>query len=154
MSEIRLQHSELPFFMSTNYADFDMDRVFQWLSHEAYWSKGIPRTTLERSFENSLAFGLFHESEGQVGVARMVTDKAVFAYLADVFIAKNYRGFGLGQWLMEVILQHPDLQGLRRMLLATSDMHALYRKFGFSDAHGSKLLMEIVRPDIYQKSEA
>ena len=150
MSKIRLQHKELPYILTTDFDSFEMDRVHRWLSREAYWSAGIPLATLKRAFENSISFGLFHEKNGQVGVARMVTDKATFAYLADVFIDEIYRGMGLAKWMMESIMAHPELQGLRRTMLATSDMHSLYRKFGFEDVGESEILMEIVKPDIYK----
>jgi len=150
MSKIRLQHTELPYILTTDFESFEMDRVHRWLSREAYWSTGIPLSILKRAFENSIPFGLFHEKNGQIGVARMVTDKATFAYLADVFIDEVYRGMGLAKWMMESIMTHPELQGLRRTMLATSDMHSLYRKFGFEDVGESEILMEIVKPDIYK----
>jgi len=143
-------HMSLPYYISVSLSDFEMDKVHEWLSVDAYWSKGVPREVLERAFQNSLVFGLFHKEEGQVGVARMTTDKATFAYLADVFILSSHRGTGLGRWLMEIIMAYPDLQGLRRIMLATSDMQALYRQFGFVDCPDNGKLMEIVRPDIYQ----
>lgn len=147
---LRLQHKELPFILTTDFTKFEMDRVHKWLAVEAYWSPDIPKHLLVRAFENSISFGLFHEKNGQIGVARMITDKATFAYLADVFIDEAYRGLGLGNWLMETIMTHPDLQGLRRMMLATSDMHELYKKFGFEKVESSESLMEIVRPDVYR----
>jgi len=149
MSVERLYHPSLPYNLSFDLNDFDLDRAHHWLSVEAYWSRGLPRDIMERSFENSIVLGLYHNDSGQVGLARMVTDKATFAYLADVYIAEDHRGLGLAKWLMESIMAHLDLQGLRRMMLATSDMHALYRKFGFKDVRESKLLMEIVDLDIY-----
>jgi len=154
MTDAVHQHPDLPFSVSCDQARFEMDRVFHWLSVEAYWSKGLPRDIFDRSFKNAIAFGLFHETGRQVGVARVITDKATFAYLADVYMDPDYRGQGLAKWLMELVIAHSELQGLRRMMLATSDMHALYRQFGFEDARGSKLLMEIIKPDIYvHKSE-
>lgn len=143
-----------PYSISTDLIGFDLQRVHQWLSTDAYWSKGIPFDTVARAFEGSLSFGLFHEADGQVGVARMVTDKATFAYLADVYIAPGHRGQGLGKTLMDYIMSHEDLQGLRRMMLATSDMHPLYRKYGFTDLSKPDLLMERVIPDIYVQMEA
>ena len=154
MSETRLQHADLPYSLSFKLSDFDLDKVHHWLSVEAYWSRGLPRDIMERSFENSIVLGLYHNDAGQVGLARMITDKATFAYLGDVFIAENHRGHGLANWLMETIMAHHDLQGLRRMMLATADMHALYRKFGFKDVRDSKRLMEIVDLDIYVGSKA
>jgi len=149
MSENRLKHPSLEYALSFELADFQLDTVHSWLSRDAYWSKGLPRKVMERSFRNSLVIGLYHTELGQAGMARMVTDKATFAYLSDVYIAESHRGLGLANWLMETLMAHPDLQGLRRIMLATSDMHALYRKFGFRDVGQSKLLMEIIDPDIY-----
>lgn len=150
MSETRVQHKQLPFIISTVVQDFEFDRVHNWLATEAYWSEGIPKNVVVKAFENSLSFGLFHEKNGQVGVARMVTDKATFAYLADVFIEENHRGKGLSKWLMETILRHQDLQGLRRIMLATRDMQPLYKKYGFKEVESDNNLMEVVRPDIYK----
>lgn len=150
MSDNRVQHKQLPFIISTNVQDFEFDRVHNWLATEAYWSEGIPKNVVVKAFEHSLSFGLFHEKNGQVGVARMVTDKATFAYLADVFIEENHRGKGLSKWLMETILRHPDLQGLRRIMLATRDMQPLYKKYGFKEVESDNNLMEVVRPDIYK----
>jgi N-acetylglutamate synthase-like GNAT family acetyltransferase len=150
MNQVRVQHKELPFIISTDVEDIEFDRVFLWLSKEAYWSEGIPMSVLRTAFENSIVFGLYHEKQGQIGVARMITDKATFAYLADVFIDESFRGKGLAKWLMETIMSHTDLQGLRRIMLATSDMQGLYKKFGFSDVGEDNLLMEIAKPDIYK----
>lgn len=144
-------HPELPYVISTDFAAFDMVLVHNWLSVDAYWSTDIPFDTIERGFKNSLAFGMFRQSGEQVGVARMITDRATFAYLADVFIIPEERGQGLAKWLMEVIMGHPELKGLRRLMLATRDMHPLYRQFGFKNVEGHDLLMEISIKDAYQK---
>jgi GNAT superfamily N-acetyltransferase len=98
-----------------------------------------------RSVKNSLAFGLFRGDE-QVGFARVVTDYATFAYLADVFVLEPHRGQGLGRWMMEVVFSHPELQGLRRWMLATRDAHALYRKCGFADLEDPQIFMERYSP--------
>jgi len=149
VSDFCVKHDTLPYFICTNIIDFDFSKVHHWLSN-AYWSEGIPLETVVRGFTNSLAFGLFHKDKGQVGCARMITDKATFAYLADVYIDESERGNGLGCWLMEVVMGHPELQGLRRMMLATADMHPLYRKFGFVEPAKPDRLMEKVSPDIYK----
>ena len=154
MTEDRIQHPDLPYTLSFDLGDFELDKVHHWLSVEAYWSKGLPRELMERSFRNSIVLGLYHNDVGQVGLARTVTDKATFSYLADVYISNTHRGLGLANWLMKAMMAHRDLQGLRRMMLATSDMHALYRKFGFKDARDSKLLMEIVEPGIYVRPKS
>jgi N-acetylglutamate synthase-like GNAT family acetyltransferase len=137
-----VDHSIVGFRVSSDKADFDLMRVHRWLSEDAYWSKGIAIGTVERAFANSLAFHLLNERDEQVGVARMVTDRATFAYLADVYIDPKYRGRGLGIFLMDHITSHPDLQGLRRQILATSDMHGLYEKYGFTALTQPEILME------------
>ncbi len=109
--------------------DLEMDHGFLKIS---YWAGGISAEVVRRSVENSLTFGLFRGDE-QVGFARVVTDYATFAYLADVFVLEPYRGRGLGKWMMEVVFSHPELQGLRRWMLATRDAHELYRKYGFAE---------------------
>jgi N-acetylglutamate synthase-like GNAT family acetyltransferase len=121
--------TENNFTISTDKNKIDIDYVHQFLSN-SYWSPGLPMETIKRAMQNSLCFGVY-ENKKQVGYARMITDTATFAYLADVFIDENYRGKGLGKWLVKVILAHPDLQGLRRIILATRDAHSLYAQFGF-----------------------
>jgi len=128
----------------------DIDAIHAFLS-ESYWSTGIPRAVVERAIANSLCFGVLHEGE-QVGFARVVTDKATFAYLADVYILPKHRGQGLSRRLMEQVIQHSDLQGLRRMLLATRDAHALYAKFGFKPLAAPERIMEIHNPSVYSGS--
>jgi GNAT superfamily N-acetyltransferase len=97
----------------------------------AYWSNQRPRAVIEKSLKHSLCFGVY-ENQTQIGFARVVSDHATFAYLADVFILESYQGHGLGKWLVQTILEHPDLQGLRRWILATRDAHGLYAQFGFT----------------------
>ena len=116
----------------------DLDRVHRFLSTEAYWSPGVSREVVERSIANSLPFGVYSEETGeQVGFARVVTDYATFAWIADVYIEAAHRGHGLGKRLVAEILEHPDLQGLRRWLLGTADAHELYRRFGFDEVDNS-----------------
>jgi len=110
----------------------DIDLVHGFLSRDAYWSAGVPRHVIERAIANSLCFGVFDPGMAQVGFARVVTDRASFAYLCDVFIIVEARGRGLGRWLCATVLTHPDLQGLRRFLLATADAHGLYSPLGFA----------------------
>ncbi len=136
------------FRVITNIDDMDMAVIHGFLS-QSYWAKGIPQATLQKALQNSLCFGLF-DGEQQVGFARMVTDKATFAYLADVFVLESHRGHGGAKTLMTAIMDHADLQGLRRMLLATRDAHSLYRQFGFTDLARPEIMMELHRPDIYQ----
>ena len=118
------------FIISTDKSKIDIVAVHNYLCNESYWAKNIPIDVVKKSIEGSCCFGLYNKNE-QVGFARVITDHATFAYLADVFIAAAYRGRGLGKWLMEVIMKYPELQGLRRWLLATRDAHGLYAKSGF-----------------------
>ena len=130
--------------VSTDRSRLDVDLVHRVLS-ATYWAKGIPRDIVERSIAGSIAFGLF-EAERQVGFARVVTDLATYAYLADVFVVEECRGRGLGDWLVESIRLHPQLQGLRRFFLGTEDAHSLYRRFGFRSLANPGRMMEISRP--------
>jgi GNAT superfamily N-acetyltransferase len=120
------------FAISTESSRLDYELVHEFLSNHSYWAKGRSLEKVKRSIENSLSFGVY-KGDQQIGFARVVTDYATFAWLADVFIIEEYRGQGLAQWLMEVIFSHPQLQGFRRWLLATRDAHELYRRFGFSE---------------------
>jgi len=126
----------------------DIDLIHSFLTR-SYWAEGISKEIIRRSIEGALCFGVF-ENDKQVGFARMITDKATFAYLADVFIVEEYRGLGLSKWLMEVIMSHPDLQGLRRIMLATRDAHELYKKFGFTQLNNVDRWMHIHYPDVYK----
>jgi GNAT superfamily N-acetyltransferase len=114
----------------------------------SYWSPGIPQGVVERAIANSLCFGIYL-GETQVGFARVVTDKATFAYLADVYVLEEHRGQGLSKRLVRTIQAHPELQGLRRFLLATRDAHGLYAQFGFAPPASPQNLMEIRDPDPY-----
>lgn len=135
--------------ITTDTSKVDIPYVHGFLSN-SYWAAGIPVETVKRSVDGSLCFCLL-KNEQQIGFARVITDKATFGYLADVFIDENYRGQGLSKWLVDVILHHPDLQGLRRMMLATRDAHDLYRKFGFSSLTFTDRWMNIHNPDVYKK---
>ena len=138
------------FRVSTDPARLDVDAIHAFLS-TSYWAQGIPRETVALSLRNSLCFGLY-ENDSQVGLARMVTDRATFAYLCDVYVLPERRGLGLGQWLMQCVMDHPDLAGLRRISLVTRDAHDLYRPFGFQELSQPASHMEIARLGIYQKS--
>jgi len=131
-------------------AKVDVALVHRWLNEESYWAKGIPLDVVKRSIANSICFSIFHETEGQVGFARVITDRASFAYLADVFVLTPHRGNGLSKRLMTFIQAHPDLQGLRRWLLATRDAHTLYAQFGFVAPVPGRL-MERVNPKVYEE---
>ena len=134
--------------ISTDPQRLDVAAVHAYLT-QSYWSPGIPRAVVERTIANSLCFGLYCGAE-QVGFARVVTDRATFAYLADVFILDPHRGKGLSKWLMEFVKGHEDLQGLRRFMLATKDAHGLYRQFGFTELANPSRMMEILQPNVYQ----
>jgi GNAT superfamily N-acetyltransferase len=130
----------------------DVDAIHAFLS-QSYWSPGVPRSIVERAVANSLCFGVLLDGE-QVGFARVITDRVTFAYLADVYILPDHRGKGLARRLMEQVSSHPDLQGLRRFLLATRDAHALYEKFGFRPLARPERIMEIHDPDVHGKPPA
>ncbi len=134
--------------ISTDRADVDLDVVHAYLSQEAYWSKNIPRAVVQKAIENSYCFSAFIEDK-QVGFARVVTDAATFAYLADVFVLPKFRGHGISKKLMQSVQSHPDLQGLRRWMLMTADAHRLYEGYGFSALAKPDRAMEISKPDIY-----
>ncbi|MGI8910160.1 MAG: GNAT family N-acetyltransferase [Rubrobacteraceae bacterium] len=128
------------YLISTDDSRLDLAVVHDFLK-SSYWAAGVPQEVVWRSVEGSLAFGVYRGDE-QAGFARVVTDHATFAYLADVFILEPHRGLGLGKWLMEVILSHPELQGMRRWMLATRDAHALYREYGFAELERPGIFME------------
>ena len=135
--------------ISTDPARLDRETIHRFLA-QSYWAAGVPRAVVDRSIENSLAFGVY-ENETLVGFARVITDRATFAYLSDVFILESHRGRGLAGWLMEVVLAHPDLQNLRRWTLATRDAHGLYERFGFTPLAKPDRFMEIHDPDVYKR---
>jgi GNAT superfamily N-acetyltransferase len=124
----------------------DLDYVHAFLT-ESYWSPGIPRDIVERSIANSLSLGLYDGSSAQCGFARVITDRATFAYIADVFVDEAQRGKGLGKLIMQAIMSHPELRGLRRWSLGTRDAHGLYRQFGFHELLRPERHMEIT-PDV------
>lgn len=135
--------------ISSDPARMDIDAIHAYLSR-SYWAEGVPRAVVERSLKGSIVFGLFHR-DAQVGLARVVTDCATFAYLCDVYVLEEHQGDGLGRWLMETVMAHPDLQGLRRFSLVTRDAHGLYRYAGFGPLAAPERHMEIVRPGIYSR---
>jgi GNAT superfamily N-acetyltransferase len=132
----------------------DPDRLDRAIIHEflrgSYWARGIDRRTVERSIDGALCFGVY-EGAAQVGFARVITDRATFAYVADVFVLDSHRGRGLGVWLMEAVRAHPDLQGLRRWILMTRDAHGLYEKSGFRRLEDASRCMEIVDREVYTR---
>lgn len=135
--------------MSCDLKEMDLIAIHHFISN-AYWAKGIPLETMKRAMNNALCFGVFTHSGEQIAFARMITDSATFAYLSDVYVLEEHRGQGISKWLMDEILTHPDLQGLRRIALATSDAHGLYKQFGFTALQSPHLLMELRQPNVYQ----
>ena len=135
--------------ISADAGRLDVAVIHKFLAEDSYWSRGIPRSTVERAIENSLCFGVYHRA-AQVGFARVVTDRSTFALLADVFILKAHRGKGLSKELMRRVVEHEDLQGLRRFLLLTSDAHGLYSQFGFKELGNPARFMEVLRQDVYR----
>jgi GNAT superfamily N-acetyltransferase len=133
----------MPYEISTDRARLDIPRVHRFLSTEAYWSPGVSREVVERSIENSICFGVYATGDEQVGFARVVTDRATFAWLADVYIESAHRGHGLGKRLVATVLEHPELQGLRRWMLGTADAHELYRGFGFDGLQDVRRFMAL-----------
>ena len=134
--------------ISTEKPRLKIDVIDSFLSDRSYWAKSRTREQTETAIKNSICFGIYH-GQDQVGFARVVSDQATFAYLGDVFILDEFRGRGLGKWLMEVVLAHPDLRGLRRWILATRDAHGLYEQFGFSELKHPSRWMELPAPDAY-----
>jgi len=137
------------FTITTRQDDLDIEIIHGFLS-TSYWAKSIPKAIVEKAIKNSLSFGVYHNGS-QIGFGRAITDRATFAYLADIFILPEFRGRGLGKWLISCFLAHPELQGLRRWLLATSDAHGLYRQNGFGPLKKPENFMEISAPELYQR---
>jgi GNAT superfamily N-acetyltransferase len=129
--------------ISTDPDRLDLDVIHRWLSEESYWAQGRPRELMQRSFDNSICFGAYLRGR-QVGFARVVTDRATFAWLADVFILDAYRGRGYGKTLVAAVLAHPELQGLRRWLLATKDAHGLYAQNGFTPVPDGRFMERLI----------
>jgi GNAT superfamily N-acetyltransferase len=126
----------------------DRARVLRFIGEESYWAAGIPPSVMDKAIDHSLCFGVYH-GDAQVGFARVVTDRATFGYLCDVFIETAHRGAGLGKWLVACVVAHPDLQGLRRLSLMTRDAHTLYERNGFRPMPDPARYLEIHRPDAY-----
>jgi GNAT superfamily N-acetyltransferase len=147
MAEIERNRSG--YRISADAEAMDLDAVHAFLSGSD-WAQGIPRAVVAKAISGSLCVGVLNEqNKAQVGFARVVTDRATFAYLCDVYVLEEHRGRGLAAWLMEAIVSHPDLQGLRRFVLATRDAHGLYEKFGFVPLARPEIFMELNRPGIY-----
>ena len=139
------------FLISTDRSRLDLNVIHGFLTN-CYWAKGIPLEVVARSIEHSLCFGIYHETGAtfrQVGFARVISDFATIAYLGDVFVIESYRGRGLSKWMMQCIMQHPEVQGLRRWILLTRDAHGLYSQLGFTALKSAESYMELHYPDVY-----
>lgn len=134
------------FIVTTDPQKIDIDVLHSFLSKESYWALNIPKEIVEKGITNSLNFSLISPRERFIGYAKLITDKATFAYLADVYVEKKFRGKGLGKWLLECIKNHPELQNLRLWLLHTKDAHGLYEKLGFSKLTNLDKIMQIYSP--------
>lgn len=143
------EHHRGAFSISTDRAHLDLDVIHGFLT-ESYWAREVPREVVARSIENSLCFGVYR-GEQQVGFARVISDYATFAYIADVFILEEFREHGLGKWLIGCIMNHPDLQDLRRWSLVTRDAHELYSQFGFERLKAPERWMELHDPEVYTR---
>jgi len=139
---LNTDHTHLGYRISTDVEAMDLDAVHAYLSR-SYWAQGVSKEIVARSIRGALCFGLFKDG-AQVGLARVITDRVTFAYLSDVYVLEEHRGVGLAQWMLKVILAHPELQGLRRFMLATKDAHSLYEKFGFTPLSSPEMFMEII----------
>ena len=136
--------------ISTDKNKLDILSIHKFLKNETDWANGIPISILKTSIENSLNFGLYHGNK-QIGFARIISDYSTIAYLGDVYILKEYRGKGLSKWLMDEIMEHPNLQGLRRWILLTNTAEWLYKKFGFTEISNPKFYMEKHNPNVYNR---
>jgi len=147
---IETQHGD--YTISTDPAKLDAAKAHAFLT-QAHWSEGIPLEVLRKAMQNSLCFGLYYKGE-QVGMTRAVTDYATYAYLCDVYVLPEHRGKGLGQWLVECVMTHPELQNLRRFTLATKDAHGVYARFGFTPLTAPERMMERHDPGVYLRLNA
>ncbi|MCB2406953.1 GNAT family N-acetyltransferase [Hymenobacter lucidus] len=148
MTFVEHQHPQR-FTISTDPARLDVAAIHRYLAQESYWAANIPLATVERAIAHSLNFGLYAPDGRLAGFARVVTDYATFAWLCDVFVLAEFRGQGLSKWLMSSVWAHPELQGLRRKMLATLDAHGLYTQFGFGPLPTPERFLEIRNPNPY-----
>jgi ribosomal protein S18 acetylase RimI-like enzyme len=136
-----------PYSVTADRRRMDVDAVHGFLAR-SFWARGISKDLVAKSIAHSLCFGLF-DGQAQIGFARVVTDSSTYAYLCDVYVLEQYRGQGLGKWMIEFVMAHPDVQGLRRFQLVTRDAHGLYRRFGFQTPANPDRYMEIFRSGMY-----
>jgi len=141
--------------ITDNKDEMDIDAIHDYLS-SSYWAEGVPKSVVAKAIENSLCFAVLavdtNNEAKQVGFARLITDSATFAYLADVYILEEHRGKGLSKQMMQKVIEHPQLQGLRRIMLATRDAHGLYEQYGFTALTDQKMFMQLWTPDVYTRS--
>jgi N-acetylglutamate synthase-like GNAT family acetyltransferase len=147
---MHLEYTKSEFLISTDKQKLDLQVIHQFLGQESYWAKDIPLEIIEKAIENPITYGIYHLGK-QVGFGRITTDKAVFAYIGDVFVIEACRKKSLSKWMIECMLQHPELQTLRKWMLGTKDAHTLYEKFGFKAVPDPENVMELRNNDIYQK---
>jgi GNAT superfamily N-acetyltransferase len=136
------------YLITTDKSLMKPEQIHDWLSKESYWSQHIPYTVVKNAFDHSFCAGILRDDE-QIGYARLITDYATFAYLADVYVKEAHRGHGLSKKMVELLMEQDWVKGLRRIMLATMDAHGLYEQFGFQEPKFPKRLMEIVRPAVY-----
>ena len=141
------------YVVSSDPARLDLSAIHAYLTR-SYWSEGIPAETVARAAAGSLCFGLYAADGAQVGYARFITDQATYAYLCDVYVLEEHRGRGLASWMIQEAMKHPDLTGLRRLVLVTRDAHELYRKLGFRALARPEGYMELHRPHVYRRDPA
>jgi GNAT superfamily N-acetyltransferase len=141
------------FLISTDPGLLDVPLIHDFLANRSYWATGRPLAVVRRSLEQSLCFGLYEQGR-QVGFARVVTDRATFAWLCDVFVLEAYRGRGLSKWLLGCVMSHPALRGLRRVLLGTRDAHSLYERYGFTPLADPTRFLEVFRQDVYRADQS
>ena len=148
-----IEHQKGEFIVSSDPAKLDMAFTHHWLANEVYWSQGLPLNVFKRMVDNSLCFGVYHQAGKQIGFGRVITDYTTFAWLTDVFIIDEYRGKGLSVFLLNCILDHPELKILRRWLLGTDHAHELYRKFGFGNLDHPENFLTRHRNQMYTSGE-
>ena len=142
----RVEREREGYVISDEEARLDRERIWAYL-HGSYWAKGIPRDVLDRAIDRSVPFGLYAPDGSQAGFARVVTDGETFAWIGDLFVFEPHRGRGLGVWLTATVLDHPDVRGLRKIVLATADAHGLYERFGFRPADSERMMEISLAPE-------
>ena len=131
-----------PYFLSFDKDILNLPLIYDFLIHESYWSLELEFQTMKNYIDHSLCVGLYHNTEGQIGFARVITDYETMGYLSDVFVLKPYRGQGLGKWILDTLMKYPKLKKIRRFMLATKDAHGLYEKYGFTKLNQPEIFME------------